>query len=183
VVDIAMPLLNGIEAAMMVKAVLRDVGIIYLTANSDPRIALHAFDQGALGFLPKTCAALELCVAVRTVLERRIYISPILKSAVGELRCEGIQPMPEAEHLTSRQREVLQLLADGKNMIQVGEILEITPRTVAYHKYRIMEVLGATTNADLVKYAIRNGMIPLSKVNTKTTKSAPKRVASAQLAG
>ena len=161
-VDIAMPVLNGISAASQVKAVLRDVKVVFLTMNSDPEIAMDAFDRGASGFLLKSCAASELVLAVRTVLRGGTYISPTLKEAVEHLRWERVKPLPESDRLSTRQREVLRQLAQGKSMKEVGDSLAITPRTVAFHKYRIMATLGAKSNADLVKYALRNGMLALA---------------------
>ena len=153
--DIAMPVLNGFEAAAQVKSVLGKVKIIYLTMNSDPQIAMHAMDQGASGFLLKTCAASELVLAVRTVMFGGKYVSMAIKEGIEHLRWEGVHPTPEADRLTPRELEVLQLLTDGKSMKEVGEILAVTARTVAFHKYRIMSVLGVKSNADLVKYAMR----------------------------
>ena len=157
--DISMPVLNGLEAAAKIKSVLGKVKIVYLTMNSDPQIAMHAMDQGASGFLLKTCAASELVLAVRTVLSGGKYMSITIKEEVEQLRWEGVQLRPEADRLTPRELEVLQLLTDGKSMKEVGEILEVTPRTVAFHKYRIMAVLGVTRNADLVRYAVRTRMV------------------------
>ena len=158
-VDVAMPVLNGISAASQVKALLPGVKVVYLTMNYDPEIALDAFDKGASGFLLKTCAASELVITVRTVLKGRTYMSPSLRETVQQLRWERVKPLPEEDRLTARQREVLQLLAQGKQMKEVGESLGMTPRTVAFHKYRIMAAVGAKSNADLVKYALRHGMV------------------------
>lgn len=155
-VDIAMPVMNGLEAATRIKAALREVKVIYLTMNSDPHIAMHAMDEGASGFLLKTCAASELVLAVRSVVKGRTWISPRLKEAVEQLRWERVNPVPEAHRLTSRQREVLQLLAEGHDMKRAGQSLGVTARTIAFHKYQMMHRLGVTRNADLLKYALRN---------------------------
>jgi DNA-binding NarL/FixJ family response regulator len=160
VADIAMPILNGIDAGQQVKEILPAVKLIYLTMNPDPEIAAEAFRRGASGYLLKTCAASELVIAVRDVLRGKSYLSHALsRDTVNFLRRQHDTLIEEAGRLTERQREVLQLLAEGKVMKEVGSILNMTTRTVAFHKYRIMEVLGAKSNAELVRYAVRNHMI------------------------
>jgi DNA-binding NarL/FixJ family response regulator len=159
VLDIAMPVLNGLDAGKQVKDALHAVKLVYLTMNTDPEIALAAFDYGASGYLLKTCAASEVVLAVREVLRGKTYLSPTLKEKVAHLRWEHKKMLKEEARLTERQREVLQLLAEGKVMKEVGNILNMTTRTVGWHKYRIMEVLGATNNAELVRYAVRNHIV------------------------
>jgi DNA-binding NarL/FixJ family response regulator len=160
VVDIAMPILNGLDAGQQVKAMLPAVKLVYLTMNPDPEVAAEAFRRGASGYLLKTCAAAEMVIAVRKVLRGLLYLSPRLsKDTVDYLRRQSKMPVEEEERLTDRQREVLQLLAEGKVMKEVGGILHMTTRTVAFHKYRIMEQVGARSNADLVRYAVRNHLI------------------------
>src|SRR5580700_4672218 len=145
VVDVAMPILNGLDAGRQVKEMLPAVNVVYLTMNPDIEVAAEAFRRGASGYLLKTCAAAEMVLAVREILRGKSYMSPAL--------------FREDERLTERQREVLQLLAEGKVMKEVGDILHMTTRTVAYHKYRMMEVLGAKSNAELVKYAVKNHIV------------------------
>ena len=159
IVDIAMPLLNGLDAGIQVKAALPAVKLIYLTMNNDPELVLEAFNRGAAGYLLKTCAVSDLVTAVRDVLRGQTYLSPSLKKEVTRLRWEQKKVVKEEERLTERQREVLQLLAEGKVMKEVADVLHMTTRTVGWHKYRIMEVLGTKNNADLVKYAMRNHLI------------------------
>jgi len=160
VVDIAMPILNGLDAGQQVKEMLPAVKLVFLTMNPDPEVAAEAFRRGASGYLLKTSAADEMVLAVRKVLRGMSYISPRLsKETVDYLRRQSKMPVEEEERLTFRQREVLQLLAEGKVMKEVGGILNMTTRTVAFHKYRIMDVLGARSSADLVRYAIRNHLI------------------------
>jgi len=160
VVDIAMPILNGLDAGQQVKEMLPAVKLVFLTMNPDPEVAAEAFRRGASGYLLKTSAADEMVLAVRKVLRGMSYISPRLsKETVDYLRRQSKMPVEEEERLTFRQREVLQLLAEGKVMKEVGGILNMTTRTVAFHKYRIMDVLGAKSSADLVRYAIRNHLI------------------------
>jgi DNA-binding NarL/FixJ family response regulator len=160
VVDIAMPILNGLDAGQQVKEILPAVKLVFLTMNPDPEVAAEAFRRGASGYLLKTSAADEMVLAVRKVLRGMSYISPRLsKETVDYLRRQSKMPAEEEDRLTFRQREVLQLLAEGKVMKEVGGILNMTTRTVAFHKYRIMDVLGAKSSADLVRYAIRNHLI------------------------
>jgi DNA-binding NarL/FixJ family response regulator len=160
VLDIAMPILNGLDAGQQVKEILPAVKLVFLTMNPDPEVAAEAFRRGASGYLLKTSAAEEMVLAVRKVLRGMSYISPLLsKETVDYLRRQSKMPVEEEERLTFRQREVLQLLAEGKVMKEVGGILNMTTRTVAFHKYRIMDVLGARSSADLVRYAIRNHLI------------------------
>jgi DNA-binding NarL/FixJ family response regulator len=159
VVDIAMPLLNGMDAGRQVKEALPAIKLVYLTMNPDPELALEALDRGAAGYLLKTCAASQMVTAVRDVLRGKVYLSPDLKEEVAHLRWKRKKLVMEGERLTERQREVLQLIAEGKVMKEVGDILHMTPRTVCWHKYRMMEALGIDTNADLVRYAVRNHLI------------------------
>ena len=160
VLDIAMPVLNGLDAGRQVKQELHSVKLVYLTMNTDPELALAAFDRGASGYLLKTCAASEMVLAVREVLRGKTYLSPTLKEKVATLRWEHRKTVKEEDdRLTPRQREVLQLLAEGKVMKEIGDILHMTTRTVAFHKYRMMEVLDAKSNAELVRYAVRNHLV------------------------
>jgi len=160
VVDVAMPILNGLDAGRQVKEVLPGVKLIYLTMNPDVEIAAEAFRRGARGYLLKTCAAVELVLAVREVLRGKSYMSPALpQDTINFLRNQHKNMVNEDERLTQRQREVLQLLAEGRVMKEVSSILHMSTRTVAYHKYRMMEVLGAKSTAELVKYAIKNHIV------------------------
>jgi DNA-binding NarL/FixJ family response regulator len=159
VVDIAMPVLNGLDAGKQVKEALPTVKLVYLTMNTDPELALTAFDLGASGYLLKTCAASEMVLAVREILRGKTYLSPTLKEKVAYLGWRHQKMVKEADRLSHRQREVLQLLAEGKVMKEIGATLNVAARTVAFHKYRIMNVLGAKNNADLVRYAVRNHLV------------------------
>lgn len=160
IVDVAMPLLNGLDAGQQVKEFLPSVKLVFLTMNHDTDLAAEAFRRGASAYLLKTCAASELTVAVREVLKGKSYLSPaIAKETVDFLLRQDKELIEEADRLTERQREVLQLLAEGKCMKEVAGVLNITTRTVAFHKYRIMEVLSAKSSAELIQYAIRNHLI------------------------
>jgi DNA-binding NarL/FixJ family response regulator len=157
VVDIGMPLLNGLDAAGQLKALHPDIEVIILTQNRDPRMAAEAFRRGASGYLLKDSAASELVAAIRMVLKGGRYTSPALRAADDD--DAGMAADSAARALTLREREVLQLLAEGKSMKEVGAILDISPRTVEFHKYRIMQIVGAKTGAELVQYAIKHGLI------------------------
>jgi DNA-binding NarL/FixJ family response regulator len=160
IVDVAMPLLNGLDAGQQAKELMPSVKLIFLTMNHDADLAAEAFRRGASGFLVKTCAASELAIAVREVLRGKSYLSPMIaKDTVDFLLRQDKKLVDEADRLTERQREVLQLLAEGKCMKEAAAVLNLTTRTVAFHKYRIMEVLNIKTNAELVQYAIRTHLI------------------------
>jgi len=160
IVDIGMPVLNGLDAAEHIKHELPAIKVVFLTMNNDAEVAAEAFRRGALGYLVKTCATSEVVTCVREVLRGKTFLSPrISRDAVDFLRRQRKRLVEEEQRLTGRQREVLQLLAEGNVMKEVGGILHMTTRTVAFHKYRIMEVLGARSSADLVKYAVKNHII------------------------
>ena len=159
VLDIAMPVLNGLDAGRQIKKMLPAVKLVYLTMNPDADVAAEAFTRGASGYLLKTCAAAEMVLAVNQVLRGKTYLSKALsRDTIDSLRWQHKELVNEDERLTDRQREVLQLLAEGKMMKEVADVLHMTARTVAYHKYRMMEILGARSTAELVKYAVRNHM-------------------------
>lgn len=160
IVDVSMPLLNGLDAAQQAKELCPSIKIIVLTMNHEADLAAEAFRRGASGYLVKTCAASELAIAVREVLRGKSYLSPMIaRDTVDFLLRLDKKHVEEADRLTERQREVLQLLAEGKCMKEVAAVLNLTTRTVAFHKYRIMEVLNIRTNAELVQYAIRTHLI------------------------
>jgi DNA-binding NarL/FixJ family response regulator len=156
VIDIAMPLLNGLDAGRQLKAQRRSVKLIYLTMNPDPDLAGEALRLGASGYVLKSSAAHELKQAIHEALRGRSYITPLItRDVVGSL----IEHRADRHELTMRQREVLQLLAEGKSMKEVAAILHLTPRTVAFHKYRMMEQLRVKTSAELVQFAVKQGIV------------------------
>ena len=154
-IDISMPLLNGLDAGRQLKAQRRAVKLIYLTMNPDPDLAGEALRLGASGYVLKSSAASELKQAIREALKGRSYITPLIAGdVVGSLISR-----PAVPELTIRQREVLQLLAEGRSMKEVGSILNVAPRTVAFHKYRLMEQLHLKTSAELVQFAVKQGVV------------------------
>ena len=165
VLDIAMPVLNGLDAGQQAKEILPAVKLVYLTVNPDAEVAAEAFERGASAYLVKTCASDELVRAVREALRGHTYVSrPLSRHEIDCLRWQNTRLVREDNCLTRRQREVLQLLAEGKAAKEVGGILNMSTRTVCYHKYRMMKLLRANSNADLVKYAVRNNLVPLARV-------------------
>jgi DNA-binding NarL/FixJ family response regulator len=154
--DIAMPLLNGLDAGKQLRAQRPSVKLIYLTMNPNPDLAGEALRLGASGYVLKSSAAHELKQAIREALRGRSYITPLItRDVVGAL----LGQQPSRHELTMRQREVLQLLAEGRSMKEVGAILDLTPRTVAFHKYRMMEQLRLKTSAELVQFAVKQGVV------------------------
>ena len=159
VLDIGLPLLNGLDAGQQLRERHPGIKIVYLTQNRDPNLAVEAFRRKASGYLLKNSAASELSLAIREAVRGRSYVSPLIAKAMMECmlnRGPGAEGLPG---LTPRQREVLQLLAEGKSMKEVAAILNITTRTVEFHKYRVMELLSLRTNAELVQYAVRQGIV------------------------
>jgi len=158
VLDVAMPLLNGLDAGRQIKQAQKGVKLVFVTMNEDPDIAAEAFRAGASAYLLKRSAASELLVAIREVMKGRSYVTPLVtEGMVGSLMNAG-ERKPSHE-LTPRQREVLQLLAEGHSMKQVGALLNVTPRTVAFHKYRMMEQLKLKSSAELIQFAIKNHIV------------------------
>jgi DNA-binding NarL/FixJ family response regulator len=160
IIDIAMPLLNGLDAGEQAKNALPEAKVVYLTMNMNPEVAAEAFRRGASGYLPKSAAASELITAIREVLKGKSYLSPLITKETVDFLLRKRKSRAERALITKRQREVLQLLAEGLSMKEVAHILKLKPGTVAFHKYRIMAALGVKTNAELLKFAIKQHMIP-----------------------
>lgn len=160
IIDISMPLLNGLDCTRQ----LRDAGctakILILTMHPDATLAQEALAAGASGYLLKSSPGSELKGALRDILLNRIYLSPAVARDAAEVtgRMTSIHEDVWAS-LTARQREVLQLLAEGKSHKEVANIMNISVKTAEYHKYAILDKLGLRTNADLVQYAVRHGII------------------------
>jgi DNA-binding NarL/FixJ family response regulator len=157
VLDISMPLMNGLEAGRQIKHASPNVKLVFLTMNEDADLAAEAFRSGASAYLLKRSAASELMTAIREVMQGRSYVTPLVtEGLVTSLVRADRQP---AHELTSRQREVLQLLAEGRSMKEVASLLNLTPRTVAFHKYRMMEQLKVKSTAELIQYAVRHHIV------------------------
>ena len=158
VLDIGMPLLNGLDAARELRKRKPFIKLVFLTMETDSYIAAEAFRAGAAAYLLKTSRPNELLQAVHDAVSGVSYVTPQIGRAIENLFVRN--PTAEApKQLTGRQREVLQMLAEGRSMKEIAYVLEIAHRTVRFHKYQIMEELGIATNSDLVRYAMRHGMI------------------------
>ena len=159
VADISMPLLNGIEALRKLREAGSVVKVVFLTMHPDVVYATRALEAGASGYVLKHSASEELIEAIRTAMRGGTYLSPHVRNpAVTELLDETRRHVKETIELTGRQREVLQLLAEGKSAKEIGGILGISARTVESHKYKMMDDLGLKTSAELVQYAIKEGI-------------------------
>jgi DNA-binding NarL/FixJ family response regulator len=159
VIDLAMPLLNGLDAGKELKKRLPNVKLIFLTMNEDPDLAVEAMRFGASAYLLKKSAGAELLNAIRAATAGKAYVTPEIARGMQESFIRDPHGTKRDKSITPRQREVVQLLAEGKPMKVVADILKVAPRTVAFHKYRVMQDLGLKTNAELVHFAVRNKII------------------------
>jgi DNA-binding NarL/FixJ family response regulator len=156
VLDIGMPNMNGLLAGQRLKQLVPFAKLIYLTMNHDADIAAEAFRLGASGYLVKNSAASELQRALREVVRGGSYVTPLMtKDMVGSF-IQNFKHRKEPHPLTQRQKEVLQLLAEGRSMKEAAFLLNVSPRTVAFHKYTIMEHLHLRSSAELIQYALKN---------------------------
>jgi DNA-binding NarL/FixJ family response regulator len=161
VLDIAMPQLNGLDAARHLKPAMPKLKIIFMTMNEDPDLVGEAFRAGASAFVLKQGAAFELTDAIEKVLKGGSYVTPSAAEGQAKISLREPKAREHAAEPTPRQREVIQLLAEGRSMKEVASILQITKRTVAAHKYAVMDLLQLKTNADLVQYAIKRRIISI----------------------
>jgi DNA-binding NarL/FixJ family response regulator len=159
VLDISMPLLNGIEALRKIRKLDERIKVIVLTMHLDATYAASAFEAGASGFVLKHSASSELLTALQEALKGHTYISPMV---AGELldsyKKSNLSAKDLAKELSARQREILQLLSEGKSLKEIAALLKISTRTVEFHKYRMMEQLQIKTSAELVRYAVKHGI-------------------------
>jgi DNA-binding NarL/FixJ family response regulator len=161
VLDIAMPRLNGLDAARHLKRTMPNIKLIFMTMNEDPDMVGEAFRAGALGFLLKQAAALELTEAIDKIMKGGSFVTPSAARGQANISLREPKARDQVAEPTARQREVIQLLAEGRSMKEAAYVLQITKRTVAAHKYAVMELLQLKTNAELVQYAIRHRIISL----------------------
>ena len=160
IADISMPLLNGIEAARQLQKSQERAKIIFLTMHPDATYATEAFRAGASGYVLKSSAAAELVTAIQEALKGRVYVTPLVaKDVLERLMKAPQQPDQQTPPLTPRQREILQLVAEGRSAKEIADILRVSPRTVEFHKYRIMESLDLHTIAELTQYAVKHGIV------------------------
>ncbi|MBH0179760.1 MAG: response regulator transcription factor [Nitrospira sp.] len=163
ILDISMPRLNGIEAAKKLKKQLPGVKLIFVTMHADSAYVNEAFKAGASGYLLKRSAATELAQAVQSAMSGHFYVTPLIaKDVVSFFLKPGHTPLPTIDDLTTRQREILQLVAEGFSAKEIADQLKVSHRTVEFHKAKVMEQLNLHTTADLVKYAIAHGLVTTS---------------------
>ena len=160
VADISMPQLNGIEAARQIKKIDKNIKIVFLTMHQDATYAADAFEAGASGFVLKHSASSDLIRAIHEAIKGRTYVSPLIAGDLIHTYQEGRSLEKNLfKKISPRQREILQLLAEGKSAKEIASILNISTKTVEFHKYRMMETLNIKTNAELLRYAIKHGII------------------------
>ncbi len=160
VADISMPKLNGIEAVRQIKKNDPHTKVVFLTMHPDVNYASEAFEAGASGYVLKHSAPSELVTAIHEALKGRTYVTPMIAGELMKTYRDGSHKLNEAlSKLSTRQREVLQLLAEGNSAKEVAGVLNISTRTVEFHKYRMMEELGIKTSAELVQYAVKHGIV------------------------
>ena len=159
VADISMPLLNGIDSVRQLKKTREEIKVVFLTMHPDVTYAASAFEAGASGYVLKHSAPSELVTAIHSALRGKTYVTPLLAGDLMQFYKERPQEgRDEPGKLTQRQREVLQLLAEGRSAKEIASILNISARTVEFHKYRMMQDLGLKSVAELTRYAIKHGI-------------------------
>ena len=162
VADITMPSLNGIDALVRLRQGGDQTPVVFLTMHRDVSFARRALDAGASGFVLKHSASVELIAAIRAALQGKTYLTPQLAGEVLEAMKEGPEQAGDpVASLTPRQREVLQLLAEGRLAKEIAASLGISARTVEFHKYQMMETLDLHSNAELIHFAIKHGLVEL----------------------
>ena len=159
VLDIGMPTMNGLNAGQRLKQMIPAAKLVYLTMNQDPDMASEAFRLGASAYLLKTSAASELIRALREVLRGGTYVTPIMTAGMVGSFVQNFKRRKSTNNLTLRQKEVLQLLAEGLSMKEAAFILNVSPRTVAFHKYTMMDHLNIKSSAELIEYAMRSALV------------------------
>ncbi|GKS56929.1 DNA-binding response regulator [Nitrospira sp.] len=158
--DLSMPLLNGIDAAQQLRRLVPEAKLVFLSMHGDPTYVTEAFRAGASGYVLKRASATELVQAIRTALRGHLYVSPLLAKEVLDPLLHQRGGRSDAQSvLTLRQREVLQLVAEGRSMKEIASILCISVKTVEFHKSRIIKQLNLHTTADLTKYAVTHGLV------------------------
>ncbi len=157
VLDIAMPLLNGLDAGKKIRDILPKVKLVFLTMQTDPALAAAALQLGPIGFVLKHSAASELLTAIADVLRGKAYVTARLKPADWQVQQSRAKQF--GRELTQRQREVLQLLSEGRPMKEIADILNVSQKTVMFHKYEIMKSFHIKSNPELVLFALKNGLI------------------------
>jgi DNA-binding NarL/FixJ family response regulator len=161
VLDIGMPTQNGLSAGERLKKLMPNVKLVYLTQNQDQDMAREAFRLGASAYVVKSSAASDLLRAMREVVRGGSFITPKLTKDVIGSAIKNFKQEKRNNHLTLRQKEVLQLLAEGHSMKGAAFVLNVSPRTVAYHKYTMMDHLSIRSSAELIEYAIKRSLVTI----------------------
>jgi DNA-binding NarL/FixJ family response regulator len=157
--DVGMPLLNGLDAGRELKKLVPGIKLVFLTMHSDADLASEALRLGASGYLLKNSQQDELLLAVHNAIRGISYVTPQIGHAIEQSFIRDPRSIDRPKELSDRQREVLQMLAEGRSMKEIAYILRISLRTVRFHKYRVMDELGIKTNSELVQYAIKHSII------------------------
>jgi DNA-binding NarL/FixJ family response regulator len=161
VADITMPHLNGIDAMTQLRKDNAGIRVVFLTMHQDPAYARRALEAGAAGFVVKHSAPAELVMAIQAAMKGQTFVTPALAGELLRQPTGGSRAVDELAKLTPRQREILRLLAAGRSAKKVAAILDISPRTVEFHKYQIMEAHGLHGNAELIHFAIKHGIVTI----------------------
>jgi DNA-binding NarL/FixJ family response regulator len=159
IVDVGLPLLNGLDASVEARQAHPHLKVVIVTTEENPDVAASALRGGASAYLLKRCAGSEVLKAIHEVMRGRTYVTPLIANFVVESMAHAAQRRDASPRLTLRQREVLQLLAEGRSMKEAARILHIGVGTVAFHKYRLMEQLHARSKADLIRFAVQRRVI------------------------
>jgi DNA-binding NarL/FixJ family response regulator len=157
--DIGMPLLNGLDAGRQLRVKMPAIKLIFLTMNEDPDLAIEAMRMGGSGYLLKKCAASELFTAIQAVMKGKTYVTPQIARGMDDVFVRDPEAKVRRTTVTPRQREVLQLLAEGKSMKEAADVLNVSARTIAFHKYHMMEELGLKSTAGLIQYAVKSHIV------------------------
>ena len=170
VVDVGMPLLNGLDAAKRVREQLPKVKLVFLTMQDNPNLAAAALELGSAGFVLKHSAGSELLKAIERVLHGKCYVTPKLRPEDWVVQKNRARQY--SSHLTPRQRDIVQMFAEGRPIKEIAGHLDLSEKTVEFHKYHIMETFNLKSNADLVLFALKQGLISLDSGPVQTQKSS-----------
>ena len=163
--DIGMPLLNGLDAARRVREQRQKVKLVFLTMHDDPNLAAAALELGSVGFVLKHSAGSELLKAIDQVLRGKSYVTPKLRP--NDWVQQKTRARQHSTHLTARQREIVQMCAEGRPLKEIAGRLDLSEKTIQFHKYHIMETFNLKSNADLVLFAIKEGLVSLDPIPQK----------------